>query len=495
MIKLLLKSLLFTAAFLLLLDQVMDPRFQTPSQFQLAMKEIRNYDKEEVGIIFAGSSHVYTSLNPSVIDLELKTNSFNLGSGAQRLRTTVALLEQVTKDYQPEYVVVDLFPGLSYLNSSEKSRSLQVNVFDNVRLDRSIFGLMTDYYAPREMPSALSPTLRNHHEWDDKLLHPSRGTANLKDQVRGYNNNLISITTRKDKNFDKQMIKFRDFGKTNYDYGTGEEGFPEEERSLLIQLNQLLSERGIRLIITSVPFIDWNKDDTFKKYSSALNKLTDSLGVPYFNFIKQIEQLDLTFEDFKDMSHVNNLGARKVSEQFVRFFREQGLTVKDRSTTENWISNQANNPEFLLRSPMDELPFTLHRSDFRVNDSLQLEGMYLIRKQGGSRQMILKGGQMDQLTEGDWLIHVHEVPYDEDLNLLTELSKSKERNRDVWYVKPETVRGQEDGWVSLSLPASPITKFKRVILFFEDKNLGQITRPGAIWNEIEVESAEGLQIQ
>ena len=108
--------------------------------------------------------------------------------------------------------------------------------------------------------------------------------------------------------------------------------------------------------------------------------------------------------------------------------------------------------------------------------------------------MILKGRQMDQLTEGDWLIHVHEVPYDEDLNLLTELSKSKERNRDVWYVKPETVRGQEDGWLSLSLPASPITKFKRVILFFEDKITGQITRPGAVWNEIEVESAEGLQI-
>ncbi|PQB05483.1 hypothetical protein [Aureitalea marina] len=491
MIKLLLKSLLFSAVFLLLLHFVVDPLFVTRSPFQMAMGEIKDYQKDEVGIIFAGSSHVYTTYNPEIIDAELKTTSFNLGSGAQRMKTTVGLVDQMTQRYQPEYVIVDVFPGLVYLDKGEKSRSLQVNVIDQMQPGSETLDLIETYYQPRELTSVLSPTIRNHHEWDTRLLHRDRDEARLKRNVRGYGSSNRSLFNSNNDTIE-ELKKYADFNAGIFAYSSDEAKRWPQHWPLLIELNEMLKERGIRLIFTTTPYINWNQNKDFVQYTSKVRKISDSLGVTYLNFVDVIDQLDLEFEDFRDYGHLNNKGAQKASEYFVQFFKQNKLPLRDRSGESSWIKNQEFNFEFLLQSYAGNLPFTFYPGNYQITDSIGLDGLYLIEQQNGRRNAVIKGRGLNQFVQGQWWVHFHEIPYDNDQDRLSEISKTKGLNREVYFRQGETVEGSEDSLMTISLPPSSIEEFKRIILFFENKETGQRCSDGLILDELSAEKLSDL---
>lgn len=102
---------------------------------------------------------------------------------------------------------------------------------------------------------------------------------------------------------------------------------------------------------------------------------------------------------------------------------------------------------------------------------------------------------MSQFVQDQWWVHFHEIPYDKDQDRLSEISKTKGLNREVYFRQGDTVEGFEDSLMTISLPPSSIEEFKRIILFFENKETGERCSDGLVLDDLSFEQLSDLNIE
>ncbi|WP_294660531.1 hypothetical protein [uncultured Fusobacterium sp.] len=91
--------------------------------------------KNELDIVFLGSSHSYTTYYPDMIDSGLKINSFNMASNSQQIDQLYFNLKEILKYQKPKIVFVELFS----LAGDSKNNEGNWFVYDN--LDGQKFSL------------------------------------------------------------------------------------------------------------------------------------------------------------------------------------------------------------------------------------------------------------------------------------------------------------------------------------------------------------------
>jgi hypothetical protein len=73
----------------------------------LRMKEFYS-QKDNIDIVFLGSSRCYQGFNPAVVDSITGMNSFNLGSSSQTPLTSYYLLREVFEKYRSKFVIMEI---------------------------------------------------------------------------------------------------------------------------------------------------------------------------------------------------------------------------------------------------------------------------------------------------------------------------------------------------------------------------------------------------
>ncbi|MAP54380.1 hypothetical protein [Altibacter sp.] len=478
--QLLLKSILFTIIVLVLLFGVMDRLFLTNTHFNRTMRELNRYEADEVDIFFCGSSHVFTAFNPEIIDKELHLNSMNLGSGAQNLETTAFLINEILEDYNPKLIVLDVFPGNNYHLNAPTAKGFQLEVFDNLENSVKKLKYLRSLYSVREFPSVLSPTIRNHKDWNDRIFGKFDFIKENDVYNRGFwNNNEVRL-----KDSDKQHYK--NFNSTRYSYDTIRRSIPKKVKDIIIKIDSIIKKHNKNLMFVSTPYLDWYKDPNgnYYEFTTAIQRMSDSLDVPYLNFNKQYDSLPLDFSDFKDVAHVNAIGAEKVSQFFAGYIREKDFLLKKRQKDSLWIEEQSENFEYVLKTPklLDRLPGT--KVMYTAWDSLQVKKFYIHSKPSNMSKIILELKSPLQTTGEEYIIQFHGKPIEAQKQFISSEAKSKGRDRNIWYGRPKAIRVKERFFLVFEIPATQITAYETILLYFQDAKTLDVVQPPLIIGSI-----------
>ena len=310
-----------TAGFLLfviLIYKLLEFLLVPPTEWG-SFKEIYS-GKEKWNTIYLGSSHSYNSIDPNVMDRELSTTSFNLGTSDQALDGSLFLLKEALKYHPVKTVYLEMYfkvwleGGHAGALHSERDDEDMTNlwvILDNTRFspDKAEYFLnasSSDYY----VPGALS--VRRY--WR-KLLN----LAEIKENVK----NRLEYEEPEEYKGRGYFGSKNKLGKSLAIYGfqdtIEEDMFSGDNYEDLKELVKLCKDRDIELILYCSPVNDvYLMNCGYASYVRQLKEFAEENELCCYDFnLARKEYLDLEFSDFRDYNHLNTEGAAKFMELLI----------------------------------------------------------------------------------------------------------------------------------------------------------------------------------
>ncbi|MDC7996794.1 hypothetical protein [Gilvibacter sediminis] len=289
----------------------------------------------EVDVLFIGSSHVFTSTIPSVIDKHTKSRSFNFGSDGLRLELSSVILEEALKSCAPKLVAVEIFRGSLADIETDVSKGFQLRAFDFASNTSWLkFRRCWDIYNLNELSGVYSPFLRNHKDWykQDYIDLDRRLEIDpyLNFFDRGYMGAYKTLN-------DSLSEVYKDFKIITPVVKKAENFIKPKHIAELELLVELSKKHDFELLLYTVPDLryPWVNYQMYEELIALANKY----DVRYINQNQFYEQLDLKRSDFKDASHLNFYGALKSSNHLGQYINEY-YDLPDRSSEAMWKAEQ-----------------------------------------------------------------------------------------------------------------------------------------------------------
>ena len=248
-------------------------------------KEVKN--TSDVDIVFLGSSRSYRHYDPRIFE-KYGYNSFNLGSSAQTFLQTEILVNRYLEHLNPDYVVLDIYPGMFSSDGIESSFDLISNDYNNIEtlklalqfrnikvINTWIFAFYKEYI---------------HNSLDDS------------------ENKVQKMNTYVQGGFVEREIK-TSLGYADIKYK--EWKYNDLQWEAFIKIVQKIRMTGAQLIIVHSP------SKSHFRYSKPERLLLylDSVNLPFYNY-KNLEFLSDSLH-FYDSSHLNQNGVSLYDEFFI----------------------------------------------------------------------------------------------------------------------------------------------------------------------------------
>ena len=268
-----------------------------------------------IDVLFMGSSLIFTSLNPAIIDPAINYDTFNLGSSSQFIIQTYYNLIEVLKYRKIKLIVLDvqsivinevklgfIYNNLSGMRLSKNKLNSFLNSINNAT--SGIYDEGSDiidiskmsYY--KQFDYMLSLIVKEKFNWKNNM-------KSINEIIRGDN------TIKSTKGFleRKSTIELNDFN-------DAKKSKAEDKKISIENLNyletfiQLCQRNDIDLIFINTPTL-------IKKESNNIDKQLDyylkKYDIQYYNFENQYDALNFKREDFSDQIHLSGIGAKKFS--------------------------------------------------------------------------------------------------------------------------------------------------------------------------------------
>lgn len=403
--------------------------FISEHQFQNSAASFRDIaEQSDIDVLFIGSSHVFTSTIPSVIDEKTKAISYNLGTDGLRLELSSVVLEEALKHTKPKVVAVEVFRGSVAAIETDKSRGFQLRALDFAsNTSGRKLKMAREIYEFNELTGVYSPLLRNHSNWNQakffsldrqKKFNPAN---NLFDH--GYIGSFIAVK-------DSTKEKYKDFRTTPQKTRKAPSFFKEIHHEEFKYLAGLAEKFGFELFLYTAPDLrfPWVNGQLFDEIQSV----ADTYGFKYLNQNLYFDELDLKTTDFKDASHLNFYGALKSSALLGEFIAEN-FELPDRSDTELWQSKQQ---DFTALAKQNTAEHVLLEGDtsYELTEEMVLEYFELTKVQSGY-SVRFNFLNPPQEAAGKYKLGIQLYPAQGAEDQLTELSKSKGRKYDNYSIR------------------------------------------------------------
>ena len=333
--KLYLKILLGITVTIFIITYIIDPFFDKENSFfKGSINEVYNTKTDSIDILIFGSSHALNSYNPKVIDKTLNTTTFNLASASQRLNTTKFLIEDITHEFNPKIVVLDLFYFSVKDAIEKKDKDFQLIVYNNTRNSINKLNTVHSYYDLKDVIPVLSSTIRNHNKWHEIFI--DKKEKNRIGKIRGFVP-LYNIISEKERN------RYKDFYTKKHNSHPIKSTFKnlsENEINRILEINTFLEKRNIQLILVSAPYFRYFYGNENIKFHSLLNHLSDSLNVNYLDYNAHFDKLNLDFKDFNDQNHVNISGSNKLSAYLSKYIsNNSNFEIKNNAYIKEYLDS------------------------------------------------------------------------------------------------------------------------------------------------------------
>lgn len=277
--------------------------------------------KENIDNLFIGSSHVYCSLNPAILDELNGKNNYNMASNSQKLNGSYYVLREVDKKQKLEHVYLETFYLLS-TGADGEYKNADVLYFDWHNSDCMKPSLnRLEYKLTMSRPENYPETFLNFLRYRDRLFDVDY----VIEQIKCKNSEEYLTRTMNGHYRDKGYYYSEDETQPDRLYTQDvtildEEPLTQDAEKYLRKIIEYCQKNGMEITLYSAPFHELLHYSTqnYGAYIQQISDIADEYGIEYYDFnLCKSEYLDLqSLDNYKDLGHLNVKGAEKFTKLF-----------------------------------------------------------------------------------------------------------------------------------------------------------------------------------
>lgn len=413
-------SLIRVISFILILTLIISGIYKvlswkdTSGDYLSSVEQLYSTEDNLIDVAFVGSSHVYNGVYPSILWSEHGISAFDIAISGQDKESAYYSLVELLKTQSPKIVFVDLY-ALTYEGYNDEG-----NLYRNsLSLKPSInsYNLIKSIAASEDVSSHVSrfPIIHTRYR---ELTSFDFETNPLNIYSRGEHYSDVCLPLLDTMIFASSVEEVCDLSDTN--------------RAWLDRLIELSIAENFTLGFMVVPYtISY---DAQAVINGAAQYLSEN-GIPCFDFNKNLDLLNIDIStDFTDYSHLNYLGAQKLTSWLGTWLSQNHSLVDHRgdNTYYQWAADAHLYQNYLAQFQMNKtgnlaemLSIASTTPDFitalslSFNNEDQLEGYEdAMSVTGISKEEFLNGGfwickrgSFIKVVENDF----NQLPYYEQL--------------------------------------------------------------------------------
>ncbi len=277
--------------------------------------EYRKLDADSIEVLFVGTSHVYSGIDPMYIYEQSGITSYVLAGPGMRMDLTYMTLEEGLKTQTPEVVLLDM--SAVHWQSQQTEAKIH-KVLDQLPLSKSkiefAFRNDSDELTPLDV---LFPFFRFHSRWDELTANDFKYLINRLDEtfVRGHFISYKNVAA----NF--QFEKDVEYVLT------------ERNREYFQRIVDLCQEKNVPLLLYKIPSPAW-----YRSQSEGVAALAEEVGLTFWEPYYELEEIGLDVNtDFRDENeHLNQYGSEKFCDYLVSYLQEHYELTDQRAKNTQW---------------------------------------------------------------------------------------------------------------------------------------------------------------
>ena len=309
-------------------NQLLKPKYYYIEQWPTTntYKDFYKLPKNSVDVLFMGSSHVVTALNPQCIYDEYGIVSYNLGCEQQSLLVTYYWLKEALKYQSPKIVVLDTYMFHKYIsnyvyNNLNCSEGAIRKSMDCMRWSFMLWEAGKEI--EKEDPTQIGisfPLLnvRYHTRWK-KLDENDFAESSMIEHggIKGFS--AIGGTAP-----NASYVPFKDVDSESVEA----EPMVDIAIKYLEKIEDLCQENGIQLIFIKIP-----NGESIARYKST-KLYAEEKGIPFYDFNEEKLYNKIGYNAAEDLlTHANYRGAEKISSYIGNLLKtEYGICEREDST-------------------------------------------------------------------------------------------------------------------------------------------------------------------
>lgn len=302
------------------MGNLLDPKWTSGAMN--AIKAFHTMDADTLEVIIYGSSHAWKGCDPMVMYEDYGLAAYNYGCNWQALNTTLLFLEDSLRTQTPKVVCIETYrTDILKQNVNMDGEIYYTRVISNFpgKQDylKQCFGDNVERYV-----SYYTPIVMFHDNWNIIEYENFVDYRTVEDYVNlmGYEPGKATVTANLG-----DCLQF------------SQKEIPEDSILVLNKIMEVCEKIGAEVLFYTAPY------EGEYVYSDAMKEYALEHGCSYINLFEHIGDMEMSGEtDFRDKTHLNNLGAAKVADYLGEYIVNH-YNVTDMRTVENniWEQNAA----------------------------------------------------------------------------------------------------------------------------------------------------------
>lgn len=261
--------------------------------------------RNDIDVLFLGSSNCFCTIDPLVLYEEYGIASYDFASSSQSMDISLLYLKEALKRQKPKVVALEVnyLPGQNTSGIGEDSMLWGLT---NMPLTRDklqcIYHLLGK--VDEEYMSYVFPLLRYHERWKEISMQDYTYMSQDKTNwSKGY------LRTEEVSGSPVDLSEYKQEGASWLD---------ERAVECLGEMAKICKKEGIELILFKSPRCGW-----YQYFTIEIEALAEEYGITYLDYNALVEEVGLDMaKDFRDIAHLNNQGAAKVSLHVGAYLKE-----------------------------------------------------------------------------------------------------------------------------------------------------------------------------
>lgn len=269
-------------------------------------------EKGEAQVLVVGSSHAFSTFDPSVISQITGMSSYILASNSQNTVQAYFNVKEALHYQRPEAIILEAFSlddnnNWRYGATPDKDWKKEANI-DGMRMGPTKLEAVMEQYQRENWSYALLPIARCHGNWKD-IASISSNLAFYTGGIREYSSFHPSQSS-----MSAETAKLY----AQAEYNPYEWVISETNEIHFRKLAELCRQEEIPFYVVMAPmYDDYIRSINYESCTGKIAELTESEGVPYLDCNLYYQEIGLAAEDFEDVfngfHHLNGTGADKTT--------------------------------------------------------------------------------------------------------------------------------------------------------------------------------------
>lgn len=290
---------------------ILIPYTQRVSSSREALFEYYNYiPPDTVDVLCVGSSHIYCSINPSIMFRDYGIAAFDIAAGFQPMWCSYYYIEEVLKKQNPKCIILDVYTAC--FGNEAFQDTVQMNL-NGMRLSNTKWKALTEYSCANKWEILLEFPI-THSNYDK--IDADDYNINL-EWYMGYSymNNIASIEMT-DLERD-HILKISDKAEISC-----------KSEEWLIKIIKLCRRRDIKLVLVNAPIPVPN--ESLQKNINYIADIAKNNDIPFLDGCENYKQINIDYNiDSLDDNHINYYGANKYTKWICTYLMDK-VNLPDR---------------------------------------------------------------------------------------------------------------------------------------------------------------------